>query len=369
MRIEEDTKLDFSSVLIKPKRSTLKSRKDVDLTRPFKFKYSKLEWYGTPIIASNMDTIGTFEMAKVFTKNSMMTCIHKYYDLDRWTKEIPDLDFKLVCPSIGANDNDFDKFNELYRIAEDVNNKIRFVCIDVANGYQEYFSDFVKQFRNAYPLLTIIAGNVVTDEITEQLIISGADIVKVGLGSGATCTTRLQTGVGYPQLSAVIECADAAHGLGGQIISDGGCTCPGDVAKAFCAGSDWVMLGGMLAGHDESGGELISEWHESDLIVRDRDGTSLGKLDIEKKFKKFYGMSSETANKKYSGGLKDYRSAEGKEVKIEYRGPVEKTIQNILGGLRSTATYIGSPNLKSFSKCASFIKVSQQVNEVFNDRL
>lgn len=364
MRIEEDLKLDFSNVLIKPKRSTLKSRKDVDLSRTFKFKYSKLEWKGTPVIASNMDTTGTFEMARVFSRNHMMTCIHKYYELDRWTKEVPNLDFNFVCPSIGANQKDLEKFNELYyKIAQ---GRIKFISLDVANGYQEYFSDFVKRFRDAYPFLTIIAGNVVTDEMTEQLIISGADIVRVGLGSGSACTTRLQTGVGYPQLSSIIECSDVSHGLGGQIISDGGCTCPGDIAKAFCAGADWVMLGGMLAGHDESGGELISEWHESDLIIRDLDGASLGKLEVEKKFKKFYGMSSETANKKYSGGLKDYRSAEGKEVKIEYRGPIEKTIQNILGGLRSTATYIGSPNLKSFSKCASFVKVNQQVNEVFN---
>ena len=117
----------------------------------------------------------------------------------------------------------------------------------------------VAQVRAEFPNHTILAGNVVTGEMVEELILSGADIIKVGIGPGSVCTTRKKTGVGYPQLSAVLECADAAHGLGGHIISDGGCTCPGDVAKAFGAGADFVMMGGMLAGHDQSGGEVISK--------------------------------------------------------------------------------------------------------------
>ena len=214
MRIEDDVKLDFKDVLIKPKRSTLRSRKEVDLNRPFKFKYSGWDWNGVPIMASNMDTVGTFEMAKAFTREHMLTCIHKYYTLDDWKSQIKTLDFGFVAPSIGANEEDFSNFKELLKVAQDTKNNpapIYFLCIDVANGYGEYFPDFIKRVRETWPHLTIIAGNVVTDEMTEQLILSGADVVKVGLGSGSVCTTRLQTGVGYPQLSAVMECADAAR--------------------------------------------------------------------------------------------------------------------------------------------------------------
>jgi GMP reductase len=203
----------------------------------------------------------------------------------------------------------------------------------------------VQRIRAAHPQLVIMAGNVVTGEMTEELLLSGADIVKVGIGPGSVCTTRKMTGVGYPQLSAVIECADAAHGLGGHICADGGCTTPGDVAKAFGAGADFVMLGGMFAGHDESGGELV-----------ERNG---------EKFKRFYGMSSKTAMEKYAGGVAEYRAAEGKEVLVPYRGPVADTVQEILGGVRSACTYVGARRLKEFSKRTTFVRVTQQANEVF----
>jgi GMP reductase len=223
--------------------------------------------------------------------------------------------------------------------------QLNFICLDVANGYTEYFVQFVKNTRAAYPDKTIIAGNVVTGEMVEELILAGADIVKVGIGPGSVCTTRIKTGVGYPQLSAVIECSDAAHGLGGHIISDGGCTCSGDVAKAFGAGADFVMLGGMLAGHDESGGEVV-----------ERDG---------KKYRAFYGMSSATAMEKHFGGMADYRASEGKTVLVPYKGPIQYTIQDILGGLRSSCTYVGAAKLKELSKRTTFVRVSQQANEVF----
>ncbi|HEX9827508.1 MAG TPA: GMP reductase, partial [Flavobacteriaceae bacterium] len=227
------------------------------------------------------------------------------------------------------------------------NPHLKFICIDVANGYSEHFVEFVKQTRDQYPDKVIIAGNVVTGEMVEELLLSGADIVKVGIGPGSVCTTRVKTGVGYPQLSAIIECADAAHGLGGQIISDGGCTIPGDVAKAFGAGADFVMLGGMLAGHDESGGELI-----------ERDG---------KPYKKFYGMSSQTAMEKHVGGVAEYRASEGKTVEVPYKGDVETTVQDILGGLRSTCTYVGAQRLKELTKRTTFIRVAEQENKVYKD--
>ena len=376
MRIEEDMKLDYKDVLIRPKRSTLGSRKEVDLERGFTFRNYKPEfpdnavyrhYRGVPIMASNMDGVGTFEMADTLAKQKIMTCLVKTYavnDLvnffDSETLERTD----YVAMSIGITDRDHDKFRKVY---EQVDSQLKYVCIDVANGYSERFADFVRKFRNQYPHIVIIAGNVVTGEMTEELILAGADIVKVGIGPGSVCTTRIQTGVGYPQLSAVIECADAAHGLGGHIIADGGCTCPGDVAKAFAGGADFVMLGGMLAGHDEGGGEVITKFYETNELeyeVGDHLDNCKHKVE-QKKFVQFYGMSSESANDKHFGGLKEYRSSEGRTVLVPYRGSVETTTQNILGGVRSTCTYAGAVRLKHLMRCATFVRCTQTHNGVY----
>jgi GMP reductase len=202
--------------------------------------------------------------------------------------------------------------------------------------------------------------------MTEELILAGADIVKVGIGPGSVCTTRIQTGVGYPQLSAVIECADAAHGLGGHIIADGGCTCPGDVAKAFAAGADFVMLGGMLAGHDEGGGDIITKTYLTNEIDTEGLYGDIGsQIKVDKQFVQFYGMSSKSANDKHFGGLKDYRSSEGRTVLVPYRGAVANTVQEILGGVRSTCTYVGAKKIKQLPKCATFIRCTQTHNSVY----
>ena len=374
MRIEEDMKLDYKDVLIRPKRSTLGSRKEVDLERGFTFRNYKgkttdyRHYRGTPIMASNMDGVGTFEMADVLATGGIFTCLVKTYSVNELVGYFDQDDrshdparTEYVAMSIGITDADHAKFRDVY---EQTGSRLKYVCIDVANGYSERFAQFVKEFRNQYPNIVIIAGNVVTGEMTEELILSGADIVKVGIGPGSVCTTRIQTGVGYPQLSAVIECADAAHGLGGHVIADGGCTCPGDVAKAFAGGADFVMLGGMLAGHDQGGGEVITKIYETDEVTKTDDGF-YDSVYEEKQFVQFYGMSSDAANKKHFGGLKDYRSSEGREVLVPYRGPVGDTIQNILGGLRSTCTYVGAPTLKQLSKCATFVRANSQYNKVF----
>lgn len=342
MRIEEEIKLDYSDVLFRPKRSTLKSRKEVDLNRTYKFKYSNNEWTGIPIIASNMDGVGELEVAKSLSKFQIMTAFTKQHDLlkinnSKFIKEI----YNYVALSCGTSLESFERLNEILKEYS----YFQFICIDIANGYSEHFSKFVSSVREKYPTKTIIAGNVVTADMTQELILSGADIVKVGIGPGSVCTTRIQTGVGYPQLSAVIECSDAAHGLGAHIIADGGCTCPGDVAKAFGAGADYVMLGGMLAGHKEGGGKII-EKNNNQYI-------------------EFYGSSSIEANIKHYGGLNDYRSSEGKKVQIRYRGELKNTIQDILGGVRSSCTYVGAPTLKQLSKCTTFIRVARQHNDTF----
>jgi GMP reductase len=345
MRIENELKLGFKDVMIRPKRSTLKSRSQVSLDREFKFLHSSVSWSGVPIMGANMDTVGTFEMALALAKENLFTAIHKHYSIQQWNefmKNAPENIADYIAVSSGTGKNDFKKIAEIF----EHNPQLKFICIDVANGYSEHFVSFLKQARNQYPDKVIIAGNVVTGEMVEELLLAGADIVKVGIGPGSVCTTRVKTGVGYPQLSAIIECADAAHGLGGHIISDGGCVTPGDVSKAFGAGADFVMLGGMLAGHTESGGELIEMEGE--------------------KYKKFYGMSSETAMNKHVGGVAEYRASEGKTVQVPFKGDVIGTLKDILGGIRSTCTYVGASKLKELTKRTTFIRVLEQENVIFN---
>ena len=342
MRIEEDVKLAFKDVLIRPKRSTLRSRSQVSLEREYKFRYSKHVWRGIPIIAANMDHTGTFAMAKVLSQHKVMTALSKFIEASEWSEFLATIPggehFTFV--SAGLNEKDITRLHSLQQEAD-----FDFICLDVANGYSEHFVDFVKRVRDEFSDKIIMAGNVVTGEMTEELILAGADIVKVGIGPGSVCTTRKQTGVGYPQLSAVIECADAAHGLKGLVCSDGGCTVPGDVAKAFAGGADFVMLGGMFSGHDECLGDIF-----------EKNG---------KQFKRFYGMSSSEAMNKYHGQVAGYRSSEGKSVDVPYRGPVEPTIKDLLGGVRSTCTYVGAESLKELSKRTTFIRVTMQLNEIF----
>ena len=370
MRIEDDSKLDYKDVLIRPKRSTLGSRKDVELEREFTFRNfsadNETHYRGIPIMASNMDGVGTFLMADTLAEMGLFTCLVKNYDANELIEFFGAGKASRrdnVAYSTGITEQDFEKFETVY---QQTGAKLKYVCIDVANGYSERFSQFIKQVREAYPGIVIIAGNVVTGEMTEELILSGADIVKVGIGPGSVCTTRIQTGVGFPQLSAVIECADAAHGLGGHIIADGGCTCPGDLAKAFAAGADFVMLGGMLAGHDEGGGEIVTRYFRSGEVSK--TGDDYEDIIEERKFVNFYGMSSRAANDKHFGGLKEYRSSEGREIQVPYRGEIETTILDLLGGVRSTCTYAGAKKLKWLSKCTTFVKTGQQFNSVFAEK-
>ena len=343
MNIDNEIKLDFKDVLIRPKRSTLGSRSEVSLERTFKFVNSGQSWTGIPIMTSNMDTTGTFEMYDVLSQYKMLTCFHKHYTYSEFhhknTKS--KLNREYYCLSTGIGDHDWEKLQQITELLDP-----KFICIDVANGYSAKFLDFVKKVRAKYPDKILIGGNIVTREMVEELTLNGGlDICKIGIGNGSVCTTRIQTGIGYPQLSAVIECSDAAHGIKSHIISDGGVTCAGDVAKALGGGADFIMSGSLFAGHEESAGETI-----------EIDG---------KKYKEFYGMSSSNAMEKYHGGVAKYRSAEGKCVRVAYKGNVEDTIQSILGGVRSTMTYIGAHRLKDLPKCTTFIRVNRQVNELF----
>jgi len=339
MKIDYTPQLDFNNVLIRPKRTVLNSRSNVDMEREFKFPHSKQVWKGVPVIAANMDTTGTFGVYDVLSKHKMITSLHKFYGIDDFKSKELDPDYFMV--STGIN---FDKIEELKNIVSIT--KAKWLCIDVANGYMKKMVDFCRLIRDVFPNLIIVAGNVATREMVEELIINGkVDIVKIGIGPGSACLTRMKTGVGVPQLSAIIECADAAHGLGGFIIGDGGITCPGDMSKAFGGGADFVMMGGQFAGHDENPGKVIEE-----------NG---------KKMKLFYGMSSEHAMNKHYGQMAKYRSSEGREIKIPYKGPLENTILDYLGGVRSTCTYINAKCIKHIPKCTTFILASQQLNTHF----
>ena len=383
MRIEEDVKIDYGNVLLRPKRSTLVSRKDVDLDRHYTFNNGQT-YYDIPIMAANMDGVGTIEMADALGKLGLFTCLVKSYSVDEYV-EYFNMDEQWVdakdikrfirkeytAYSMGVVDDDLTKFIKVY---EQLGDRIKYVNIDVANGYTKKYSDFIKMFRDKYPNIVIIAGNVCTADMTQELLLNGADIVKVGIGPGSVCTTRIKTGIGYPQLSAVIECADAAHGVGGRIIADGGCTTPGDIAKAFCAGADYVMLGGMLAGHDEGGGKVVTKHYSTGEYKKVHDdglGYEIPSVDRfvpmfeERNFVQFYGKSSKAANDKHFGGMKDYRSSEGREILVDYKGKVSDTILDILGGLRSTCTYVGAPGLKQLSKCATFVRCVDTHNRVY----
>ncbi len=351
--------LDFQDVYIRPKRSALPSR-NVLLQREMHFKHSGNRWTGVPIIAANMDHTGTIPMLNALNEFNCMTALHKYQpNIDELKQIVADGQHYNMWFSIGMGLHNLENLELFVGIVRTVNEKYQpNICIDVANGYTELFVEFVADIRSKFPGATIMAGNVASYEMTQQLIISGADIVKVGIGPGSVCTTRKMTGVGAPQLSAIDECADAAHGLGGMICADGGCTVPGDIAKAFCAGADFVMLGGMLAGHDECDGEYV--W-EDGSIVESLPGSGQSITGMT-----FYGMASKEAQEKHYGGVRKYRAPEGKEVVVPYRGRVADTMKDILGGIRSTMTYIGAQRLKDMPKCATFERTNRQLNEVFS---
>lgn len=348
MKVVNDTKLDFDDVLIRPKRSQAGSRKHVDLNRTYAFKNNPGLWEGIPIIASNMDSVGTMAMAKALAEQTMGTCLHKHYSVEELVDFYAQSKTINVFYTIGIKAYEFDKLETVQKKLLPTHDEVLSICIDAANGYTEYFVQRVREIRKKYPVTTIMAGNVATPEMVQELLLEGADIIKIGIGPGSVCRTRHVTGVGYPQLSAVIECADAAHGLGGLICADGGCKTPGDVVKAFGAGADFVMLGGMLAAHEECEGQW--EVYKGDK--------ARGRRSNKKSFQ-FYGMSSREAMEKHNGGLGDYRAAEGKCIEIEYKGPVRDTLQEITGGLRSACTYVGADRLKDFSKCCTFIQVNR----------
>tara|TARA_B100001093_G_scaffold520296_1_gene614432 strand:+ start:12614 stop:13654 length:1041 start_codon:yes stop_codon:yes gene_type:complete len=341
MKIDTTPQLDFHNVLIRPKRTTITSRSEVDLEREFSFPHSTLKWKGVPIISANMDTTGTFEVYDELSKHKMITCLNKFYNAKDFKKRNDDgnpLNPDYFMISTGINESAMSQLHDTV-----YESKAKWICVDVANGYMEQMITYCEKLRVCFPDKIIVAGNVATREMVEALIINGkVDGVKIGIGPGSACLTRLKTGVGVPQLSAIIDCADAAHGCGGFIIGDGGITCPGDMSKAFGGGADFVMCGGIFSGHDENPGEVVEENGE--------------------KYKLFYGMSSQHAMEKHYGQMAKYRSSEGRCIKVKYKGPLENTVLDYLGGIRSTCAYINAHKIKHMSKCVTFVVVSQQLN-------
>jgi GMP reductase len=344
MRIIDDVKLDYQDVLLRPKRSTLRSRKDVLLERSFTFYHSPKKWTGLPIMTANMATCGTFAMAKILSQYKMITAFHKYYsvkDYEKFFRTFNNPDY--ICYTLGIRAPDLRQLKLMKK--KGLLKKFSFICLDVPNGYLQIFLEVIKEVRKICPEHIIIAGNVATNEITEEIILAGADIVKIGIGPGSVCTTRKMAGVGYPQLSAVIECADSAHGIAnekgvGRIIADGGQQYPSDIAKAFCGGADFNMCGSLFSGFEQNEGETVI-----------KDG---------KKFKEYFGSSSNKALKDFYGQKDEYRASEGRHTLIPHKGDIRDFIQDLLGSLRSTATYIGARQLKEFPKRATFLKVNRQ---------
>ena len=367
-RIRDSIELDFCDVLFKPKRTTLNSRQEANVIREYKFKYYPKNLMSCGVMAANMATTGTFEINNVLQKYQAITCLHKHYDFNA-----PE-NLKYIAENYDKKESAHNAYTfistglkddkeQVFSLLENKNFKIDKLCIDIANGYIPKLIDFVKEVRDKFPDVLIMVGNIVTGDMTQDLILSGADIVKVGIGPGSVCTTRKLTGVGRPQLSAILECADAAHGVDGFICADGGCTCAGDVAKAYGAGADFVMLGGMFAGTDEAAGDLIEKVIETNEVINKAGEVHL--LQKKEKYKQFYGMSSQLAQEKHFGGMACYRASEGKVVEVPYKGSVENVIQEILGGLRSTMAYIGARRLKDIPKCTTFYRVNRQLNEIF----
>ena len=370
-QMRDSIELDFCDVLFRPKRTTLNSRQEANVVREYKFKYYPKTISSCGIIAANMATTGTFEINDVLQKYKAITCLHKHYDFNK-PENFGYITQNDAKPESAHNAYTFistglrDDKEKLFALLADDHFKIDKLCVDIANGYIPKLTEFVKEVRSKFPNLLIMVGNVVTGDMTQDLILSGADIVKVGIGPGSVCTTRKLTGVGRPQLSAILECADAAHGVGGLVCADGGCTCAGDVAKAFGAGADFVMLGGMFAGTDEASGELIEKIIQTDELVPSADNPEVSELlTVKKKYKLFYGMSSQLAQERHFGGMACYRASEGKVVEVAYKGSVENVIQEVLGGLRSTMSYIGATRLKDIPKCTTFYRVNRQLNEIF----
>ena len=344
MRLDNEIKLNFEDVLLKPKRSTLSSRKDVDMTRKFEFRNSGKVMNFLPIFASNMDGVGTFSIAKVMQQYNMMTVITKTTTPEQWKTAVgTGLRLQSVSVCTGTNvmwDKEASDWQTMTKVL-DMFPDIKMITVDVANAYHQNMVDFIKKVREDYPNKVIIAGNVVTPEMTEELIINGADVVKIGIGPGSVCTTRTMTGVGVPQFSAIVECSDAANGVGGHIMADGGCVHPGDIAKALGGGAHMVMIGGMLAGHTESEQPIVN-----------------GRVE-------FYGMSSDRAREVHGKRKDGYRGNEGRLISLPYRGPVKDTIEDILGGVRSACTYIGARRIKDMAKCASFVRTNNVINKVY----
>lgn len=395
MKILENIYLDFDDVVICPKRSTINSRKDVDITRSFKTKWGNRYISGFPVIVSNMYNTGSFDAAKVMTKNKAFCCLHKFYtsqEIVEFFRENYEA-IKYTFVSIGESEYDIEKLRHIYiELGYDAN---LMICYDVANAYREKAINFVKKLREKFPTNVIMAGNVCTADISAQLVLSGADIIKIFIGPGSRCKTRYMTGIGYPTLSSLTECKDACHALDALVCADGGFKYPGDIVKSFCAGADFAMSGaGLFGGTDTNIGEweyhtIQKEGQYLNIPISYKDvekaknlcyGT---KVQIEqcsndnfimksclihfpeiiktqeKKRIKIYGMSSKEAQEKHNGGFQDYRASEGDAQWIDYKGTTDEAIKEIAGSVRSAGSYIGAKRLKDFDKCCTFIKVNR----------
>ncbi len=372
MQIINETQYDFNDVLIKPKRSELTSRKDVNLVREFKGRWNKKIKFSTiPLILSNMDSITSTEMCRKMLENNCMVAHNKFITYEEWEELLEENLFKTslkecrLAYTIGIRKNENGKYVELEQFRK-LKNKypdiFKHLIVDVPNGYTETFADFVEMVRKEFKDLFITAGNVCDAPTCQELLNAGCDVIKGGIGSGNCCQTRTKAGVGRPQLSTNIECGDICHQMGGYYISDGGCSIPADVCKALVGNSDIVMLGSYFAGATECEGEVVTKFIQPDFNY---DGTPIIK---EVKYKRFWGMSSKHAMEKHYGKMEKYRASEGREILAPCKGSVQDIINDLLGSIRSMMTYIGAKEIKDVSKRGTFYLVHNQVSNMFNDK-
>ena len=369
-QILTETNLDYSDILIKPKMGdNLNSRKEVNLIREYKFKRNQIR-KGLGIFNANMATVGNFETAKCLLKAGMFATLHKFYTSEEivdFMRECQEekIDYSNLFISIGIKNG----IRELDKLKEIEDGAMWFkpnICIDAPNFYIDKAFEVLEHCRELYPESVIMCGNIASGDVIHRLL-QYADILKIGIGSGAVCTTRKMTGCGVPMVSNILECADIAHSVGGMICADGGITEVGDICKAFCLNSDFVMIGGMFAGTDEAEGEIIEKCFKTNEYTFETIDKpySLDPIYEYKKYKLYYGMSSTLANNKFAGGMSNYKASEGREVLIPYTGSLDKILQDIRGGIASACTYIGASKVKDMSKCATLIKVNHTINKVF----
>jgi IMP dehydrogenase len=331
------------------------SRRDVDTS----VKFGRLD-LKIPIFSANMDTVTGATMAQKMWQLGGLGFLHRFCSIEdnvEMYREVVHTQLNtgerklLACNeavvSLGVNEG-FGRFSALYEVGA------RYFCIDVAHGHSETVGRMIKSLKEFNDDIYIIAGNVCTRMGAEYLAGCGADAIKIGVGPGSVCTTRIKTGFGIPQFTAINECSR----VNVFKIADGGIRTPGDAVKAFAAGADAIMLGGMLAGTDETPGDIHEEVLEETFRHETEPcGQKKSVIDVAR-YKVFRGMASKEAQDDFMGSMPDWKAAEGVEIKVESKGPVANVMNDLMGGIRSGMTYCGANDISQIKERAEWVQIT-----------